>query len=68
MQSDMKELDSLLDYTIRHNEEHAKELENLAEKARTLGKGRVDEEIKRGVEQLNEANQSLERALKQLRE
>ncbi len=68
MQSDMKELDSLLDYTIRHNEEHAKELENLAEKARELGKGRVDEEIKRGVEQLNQANQSLERALKQLRE
>ena len=68
MQSDMKELDSLLDYTIRHNEEHAKELENLAQKARKLGKGRVDEEIKRGVEQLNQANQSLERALKQLRE
>ena len=68
MQSDMKELDSLLDYTIRHNEDHAKELENLARKARELGKGRVDEEIKRGVEQLNQANQSLERALKLLRE
>jgi len=34
MQSDMKELDSLLDYTIRHNEEHAKE---LASGAREVG-------------------------------
>ncbi|MBW2541942.1 MAG: hypothetical protein JRF15_07625 [Deltaproteobacteria bacterium] len=64
----MRELDSLLDYTIRHNEEHAKELESLARRARELGKERVDEEIERGVEQLNQANQSLKRALKQLRE
>jgi hypothetical protein len=68
MQSDMRELDGLLDYTIRHNKEHAEELKNLAKKARELGKSRVDEEIKRGVEQLNQANQSLEKALKQLRE
>ena len=68
MQSDMKELDGLLDYTIRHNKKHAEELKNLAEKARALGKSRVDDEIKRGVEQLNQANQSLEEALKQLRE
>ncbi len=68
MQSDMRELDSLLDYTIRHNKEHAEELKNLAKKASELGKSRVDDEIKRGVEQLNQANQSLEKALKQLRE
>jgi hypothetical protein len=68
MQSDMKELDGLLDYTIRHNKEHAEELKNLAKKASELGKSRVDDEIKRGVEQLNQANQSLEKALKQLRE
>ena len=68
MQSDMRELDGLLDYTIQHNKEHAEELKNLAEKARELGKSRVDDEIKRGVEQLNQANQSLEKALKQLRE
>jgi hypothetical protein len=64
----MKELDGLLDYTIQHNKEHAEELRNLARKARELGKSRVDDEIKRGVEQLNQANQSLEEALKQLRE
>ncbi len=68
MQSDMRELDGLLDYTIRHNKEHAEELKNLAKKASELGKSRVDDEIKRGVEQLNQANQSLEKALKQLRE
>ena len=64
----MRELDSLLDYTIRHNKEHAEGLKNLAKKASELGKSRVDDEIKRGVEQLNQANQSLEKALKQLRE
>ena len=68
MQPDMRELDGLLDYTIRHNKEHAEELKNLAKKASELGKSRVDDEIKRGVEQLNQANQSLEKALKQLRE
>ena len=68
MQSDMRELDGLLDYTIQHNKEHAEELKNLAKKASELGKSRVDDEIKRGVEQLNQANQSLEKALKQLRE
>ena len=68
MQPEMRELDGLLDYTIRHNEEHAKELKDLAEKARALGKSLVVEEIKKGVEQLIQANQSLENALKRLRE
>ena len=68
MQSAMRELDGLLDYTIRHNKEHAKELKDLSERARELGKSLVDDEIKKGVEKLNRANQSLERALEKLRE
>ena len=67
MESEMAKLDVLLDYTIKHNSEHAEELKNLAQKAKELGKTAVYDELIRGVEQMNGANRTLEVALKRLR-
>ncbi len=68
MESEMMKLDTLLDYTIKHNSEHAEELERLAQKAKELGKTAVYDELMRGVEQMNGANETLTAALKRLRE
>lgn len=68
MDSEMKKLDILLDYTINHNSEHAEELKDLAQKARELGKTAAYDELMRGVEQMNTANETLAGALKRLRE
>ncbi|UCH43116.1 MAG: hypothetical protein JSW16_00840 [Dehalococcoidales bacterium] len=68
MDSEMKKLDILLDYTINHNSEHAEELKDLAQKAMELGKTAAYDELMRGVEQMNEANETLASALKKLRE
>ena len=68
MESEMMKLDTLLDYTIKHNSEHAEELKNLAQKAKELGKTAVHEELIRGVEQMSRANEILAVALKRLRE
>ena len=68
MDSEMTKLDILLDFTIKHNSEHAEELKSLAQKARELGKTAAYDELMRGVEQMNKANETLSGALKRLRE
>ena len=47
MQPEMKELDALLEYTIKHNKEHAEELRNLAQKAKALQKAAVYDNFQR---------------------
>jgi len=68
MEPEMMKLGTLLDYTIRHNSEHAEELKSLAQKAKELGKTKVYDELMRGVEQMNSANETLAVALQRLRE
>jgi len=68
MEPEMMKLDTLLDYTIKHNSEHAEELRSLAQKAKELGKTAVYDELMRGVEQMNGANETLAAALRRLRE
>ena len=68
MESEMMKLDTLLDYTIKHNSEHAEELKSLAQKAKELGKTAAYDELMRGVKQMNGANETLAAALKRLRE
>ncbi len=67
MESEMMKLDALLDYTIKHNSEHAEELKSLAQKARELGKTAVYDDLTRGIEQMHVANETLGVALKKLR-
>lgn len=67
MQTEMRELDTLLDYIIKHNKEHAEEIKNLAQKAKDLGKVAVYDDLTKGVEQMNRSNESLKSALNKLR-
>jgi len=67
MESDLKELDALLEYTIHHNREHAEELKALAEKAKKLGKSAAYDELTSGIEEMKEANKHLGKALNAIR-
>ncbi|MBA7670232.1 hypothetical protein ES703_78377 [subsurface metagenome] len=68
MEPELTRLDTLLDYTLEHNKEHAEDLKNLAQKAKELGKSAVHDDIIEGVEQMNKANEILGNALKRLRQ
>jgi len=57
---------ALLDYLIKHNRDHAGEITELAEQAKSLGHDDVYESIVRGVDLLNQSNESLQAALEAL--
>ncbi len=67
MEADMKELEALLEYLVKHNEDHAEELMGLAVRARSLGMAETYEHLIIGVEQMNGSNESLRAALEALR-
>jgi hypothetical protein len=67
MESDMRELEALLEYLVKHNGDHAGEIMDLATRAKDLGKTQVNEHLVRGVELLNQSNESLKAALTVLR-
>jgi hypothetical protein len=48
---------------IKHNRDHAGEIMELAERAQNLGNTAAYEHIVRGVDLLNDSNESLEAAL-----
>ncbi len=68
MDSEMIKLETLLDFTVKHNCEHAEELESLAERAKELGKIAAYDQLIQGVRQMNTANETLSLALRRLRE
>lgn len=59
----LTEIKSLLEYLIKHNRDHAGEIMELAERARTLGNTAAYQHIVKGVDLLNESNESLQAAL-----
>lgn len=63
----MSELEALLQYLVKHNEDHAGEIMDLAARAETLGKTGVHEHLLRGVDLLSRSNESLRAALAELR-
>jgi hypothetical protein len=67
MNAEMKELDALLDYLIKHNKDHAEEITVLAQKAKDLGETTVHDNLTKGVEYMERSNESLEKALNNLR-
>jgi hypothetical protein len=67
MESDMRELEALLEYLVKHNQDHAQEIMELAARAQSLGKTEVHDKLVHGVELLNESNESLKAALSVLR-
>jgi hypothetical protein len=59
----LQEISSLLEYLIKHNRDHAGEIMELAERAQDLGNTAAYEHIVRGVDLLNDSNESLQAAL-----
>jgi hypothetical protein len=67
MEGEMRELEALLEYLVKHNGDHAGEIMDLATRAQALGKVEVYGHLVRGVDLLNESNESLKEALAALR-
>jgi hypothetical protein len=63
MEHTLQELDTLLQYLVKHNEEHAAEIMELAGQARNLGKKVAYDHLLKGVELLSASNESLRAAL-----
>jgi hypothetical protein len=63
MEHTLQELETLLQYLVKHNEEHAAELMQLADQARALEKQEAYGHLTQGVEQLSASNRSLRAAL-----
>lgn len=59
----MQELEALLNYLVKHNDEHASEISELAERAREMGKQDTYHHLTEGVELLLQSNASLRAAL-----
>jgi hypothetical protein len=67
MEDAMRELEALLDYLIKHNEDHAGEIAELSERAKSLGKKEAYDQLVKGVDLLAASNESLKAALQALR-
>ncbi len=59
---EIKQLAALLDYMIKHNEEHAEEVKEYAGKAKALGNEEAQEDIEKGVALLTQSNEMLKKA------
>ncbi len=68
MPSELNKLTALLNYTVKHNREHAEELEDLAREAKQAGMSDAYTHLMRGVEQMNNASENLKKALRSLAE
>jgi hypothetical protein len=59
---------ALLDYMLKHNEHHAAELDQVAEKLRQEGRGQAAEQIKKAVDEFQKGNLYLSLALSMVRD
>jgi hypothetical protein len=59
----LQELEVLLEYLVKHNREHAKEITELAARAQALGKTAAYEHLTRGVDLMNDSTESLQAGL-----
>ena len=64
--TDMEKLEILLQHWVEHNEEHAGEFQEWAQKAKTLGHVDAHDDILGAVESMREANKYLLKALENL--
>ncbi|HEX29288.1 TPA: hypothetical protein ENG04_04335 [Candidatus Poribacteria bacterium] len=63
---DVKRLEALLKYWIAHNEEHAGEFQEWADKAKASGNIAIHDSMSIAVRKIYEANEYLLKALKEL--
>lgn len=62
-----EKLEILLNHWIEHNREHAQEYKEWAEKAKSFGQATVHDDIMQAVQQMNNVNEHLLKALERLR-
>ena len=65
--TEMEKLEILLKHWVEHNEEHAEEFGEWAEKAKAPGNIVVHDDILSAVEKMRKANEYLLKALENLR-
>jgi len=65
---DGDKMTALLDYMLKHNEHHAAELDQVAEKFRSEGKEAAAEQIKKAVDEFQKGNLYLKLALSMVQE
>jgi len=53
---------------MEHNKEHSQEFRDWAERAKVMGEAEASSEILRAAQEMNQANESLARALSRLEE
>jgi len=56
----------LLKHWIEHNDEHAEEFREWAEKAKVFGEAEAYEEVRQAAQEMDKSSESLSRALKRL--
>jgi hypothetical protein len=61
-----KKLSVVIDHWIEHNESHMGEYRRWAQKAEELGLGGVKTEIEKAILNLEQCNQSLQKAMKKI--
>ena len=67
MEPVLQELEVLLEYLVKHNQDHAVEITELASRAQALGKPAAYEHLTRGVDLMNDSTKSLQAALAALK-
>lgn len=63
-----QQLTALLTYMLQHNQSHAAELDQMAEKIRQAGMEQAAEQIKKGVDEFQKGNMYLSLALSMVKE
>lgn len=66
--SEPDKMTALLDYMLKHNEHHAAELDQVAEKLRAAGKEAAAEQIKKAVDEFQKGNLYLSLALSMVKD
>jgi hypothetical protein len=66
IEGEKERLTTLLNYLIKHNEEHSEELIELAEKAKTVAKDVVRDDILGAARLMDESTEYLKLALAEL--
>ena len=66
-EADREKLKRLLDYWVEHNREHRDEFTEWAEKAKTFAGDTVYGQLLKAAQQMDNANEFLLQALKELR-
>ena len=65
---ELKKLEILLEHWVEHNEEHAGEFREWAEKSKDLSGGTVAQKINSAADYMIVANSSLQEAMKAIKE